>query len=129
MADREHPERMPVVYAPPNMDAVAIHRDVPYRHLDGKDTLADIYRPAGIGTGTLLPAAIFVHGDGPPGLGQPKEWGQYQGWGRLAAGGLEIEEVPGDHISVLEEPHVRSLAERLRVCLEKAQVEAGERIP
>jgi aspartate racemase len=52
-----------------------------------------------------------------------------RGWSRFAGGGLEIHEVPGDHISMLEEPHVRSLAERLRECLEKAQGEADAHLP
>lgn len=48
------------------------------------------------------------------------------GWGKLAGSGLEIHNVPGKHSDVesegmLTEPHVRVLAEKLRVCLEKAQ--------
>jgi thioesterase domain-containing protein len=42
-------------------------------------------------------------------------------WGRLAAGGVEIRVVPGNHLTTLREPHVRILAEELRVCLDKAQ--------
>lgn len=45
------------------------------------------------------------------------------GWRRLAGGGLEIHEVPGDHISVIAEPHVRILAEQLKICLDKAQAD------
>jgi len=40
------------------------------------------------------------------------------GWGELAVGGLEVHDVPGDHIGILKEPHVQVLAERLRECLE-----------
>ncbi len=39
---------------------------------------------------------------------------------RLAAGGVEIHEIPGDHGSITREPHVRILAEKLRTCLDKA---------
>jgi len=42
------------------------------------------------------------------------------GWADLAAGGLTIHEVPGDHVSILMEPNVRILAERLKLCLEGA---------
>jgi hypothetical protein len=42
------------------------------------------------------------------------------GWGELAAGGLEIHEVPGDHFSFWQEPNVRVLAERLTACLYRA---------
>jgi oxalate---CoA ligase len=41
----------------------------------------------------------------------------YLGWGKLAAGGIEIHEVPGYHISLIGEPHVRVLAEKLKACL------------
>lgn len=41
-------------------------------------------------------------------------------WEALATGGLEIHEVPGDHLSMVLEPHVRTLAEKLARCLDKA---------
>ena len=43
-----------------------------------------------------------------------------KGWGRLAAGGLDIRIVPGNHLGMLQEPHVRVLAEQLRACLDEA---------
>jgi amino acid adenylation domain-containing protein len=51
------------------------------------------------------------------------------GWDGLAAGGLEVHEVPGDHESTVKEPHVRVLAEKLRACLERAQRERSGRQP
>jgi thioesterase domain-containing protein/acyl carrier protein len=39
------------------------------------------------------------------------------GWQNLAGGGLEIHDVPGGHISMFEEPNVRTLAEELKVLL------------
>jgi aspartate racemase len=45
------------------------------------------------------------------------------GWSKLAAGGLEVHHVPGDHIGILKEPHVQVLAEKLRDCLEQAQAD------
>jgi thioesterase domain-containing protein/acyl carrier protein len=39
------------------------------------------------------------------------------GWGRLAKGGVEVRPVPGDHGSLLREPHVGALAISLRACL------------
>ena len=47
-----------------------------------------------------------------------------KGWGQLAVGGLEIRVVPGNHLGMLQEPHVRVLAQQLRDCLNKAQTEA-----
>jgi aspartate racemase len=42
------------------------------------------------------------------------------GWGDLVTGGLEIHQVSGDHLSMLQDPHVQGLAEKLRDCLSKA---------
>ncbi len=39
------------------------------------------------------------------------------GWGELAAGGLDIYEIPGSHLSMVQEPHVQVLAEKLSACL------------
>lgn len=39
------------------------------------------------------------------------------GWGKLAAGGVTIRETPGDHLSMIQEPHVQALAAQLRDCL------------
>ena len=41
-------------------------------------------------------------------------------WERFASE-VEIHEVPGDHLTMLDEPHVRFLAERLAACMEAAQ--------
>lgn len=41
-------------------------------------------------------------------------------WSSLAAGGLEIHIVPGDHLTMMEEPHVRVLARELQACLDRA---------
>jgi len=43
------------------------------------------------------------------------------GWGGLAGGGIEIWEIPGERPTVVDEPDVQFLAERLRACLEAAQ--------
>ncbi|MGH8069434.1 MAG: thioesterase domain-containing protein [Candidatus Entotheonellia bacterium] len=43
------------------------------------------------------------------------------GWSGLAAGGLEIYEVPGPFGAIILEPNVQIMADRLRVCLQTAQ--------
>jgi thioesterase domain-containing protein/acyl carrier protein len=49
-------------------------------------------------------------------------WGDLvDDWSNLAEGGLEIQDVPGNHYSIFEEPHVQVLAEKLRAYLDKAQ--------
>jgi thioesterase domain-containing protein/acyl carrier protein len=42
-------------------------------------------------------------------------------WSEWAGGGLDVHVVPGDHHGILREPHVRVLAERLRLLLNEAQ--------
>ena len=60
------------------------------------------------------PATLFRASDGPPADPPvPTDLG----WGRLAAGGVKIIDVPGDHASMVKEPDVRVLAERLTECL------------
>jgi len=43
------------------------------------------------------------------------------GWERFSAGLVNLHFVPGNHESLVAEPHVQVLAEQLRVCLEEAQ--------
>jgi amino acid adenylation domain-containing protein len=45
------------------------------------------------------------------------------GWGELSAEPVEIHVVPGDHITMMTEPHVQVLAEQLRICLNRAQAD------
>ena len=40
-----------------------------------------------------------------------------KGWDKLATGGVDLHVVPGDHFSMIREPHVHVLAERLRSCI------------
>ncbi|MGH9949389.1 MAG: thioesterase domain-containing protein, partial [Pyrinomonadaceae bacterium] len=47
------------------------------------------------------------------------------GWGPFVSGELEIHEVPGHHGSIIAEPYVKSLAEKLSYCVEKSIVETG----
>ena len=47
-------------------------------------------------------------------------------WQRWSTEALEIHEIPGDHNSIFEEPHVRVLADRLIECVQRARSESGE---
>jgi amino acid adenylation domain-containing protein len=42
------------------------------------------------------------------------------GWGDLVTGGVDVHYIPGSHLSLLDEPHVQVLAEKLKNCLNKA---------
>ena len=44
------------------------------------------------------------------------------GWSDMAADGLDVQVVPGSHDTLFAEPHVKILAEKLRVCIQKAHV-------
>jgi amino acid adenylation domain-containing protein len=50
-----------------------------------------------------------------------------EGWQGLVAGGLEKIRVSGNHLDLVKEPHVRTLAEKLRSCLDQAhrQIDVG----
>jgi thioesterase domain-containing protein/acyl carrier protein len=48
------------------------------------------------------------------------------GWGVVARGGVEVYEVPGDHMTILDQPRVAVLAKRLRSCLDAAQTGHGQ---
>jgi thioesterase domain-containing protein/acyl carrier protein len=48
-----------------------------------------------------------------------------KGWERLAAGGLEIKVVPGNHLGMLQEPHVKVLAAQLRACLQQTRTSSN----
>ena len=43
------------------------------------------------------------------------------GWRSLAADGLDVHTIPGNHTTIREEPNVRVLVDRLKLCLEKAR--------
>jgi len=45
------------------------------------------------------------------------------GWGRLAAQGVEVLTLPGQHYTMMQEPHVKVLAEKLRACIDGAAKE------
>ena len=51
------------------------------------------------------------------------------GWSEVAPGGLEIHDVPGDTYSMLQEPHVQGLAEKLRDCIDRVQRDDLAHIP
>lgn len=45
-----------------------------------------------------------------------------RGWSSLVDRGVEIYEIPGTHLGLLDEPNVQVLASKLKVCLEEAQI-------
>ncbi|HEX8424095.1 MAG TPA: non-ribosomal peptide synthetase, partial [Pyrinomonadaceae bacterium] len=55
-------------------------------------------------------------GDGTNGAGDMS-----QGWRELALGGVEVHRLPGDHYSILKQPYVDALAERIEQQLQKIE--------
>ena len=53
------------------------------------------------------------------GLVAGMEGGRFNGWQRLILGNIEVNECPGDHNSMCDQPHVRVLARRLRSYLQR----------
>ena len=49
-----------------------------------------------------------------------------EGWRKFVDGELEIYEIPGSHIGILEEPNVQVLAKKLKFCLDNAQAYSGQ---
>ncbi|WP_437840118.1 beta-ketoacyl synthase N-terminal-like domain-containing protein [Sorangium sp. So ce1153] len=47
------------------------------------------------------------------------------GWGLLAAGGVDVHAIPGEHLTVVRQPHVVVVADLLRACLEEADLRAA----
>lgn len=81
------PFRAPLLYRRPEMESVAVRRNLVYRHLPDAELLLDVYTPPGLIAGEARPALVFIHG-GPVRADQPlkpKDWGIYTGYGALAA--------------------------------------------
>ncbi len=43
------------------------------------------------------------------------------GWGDIVTGGLSVHPIRGSHQSLMQEPDVQNLVEKLKVCLENSQ--------
>ncbi|MBD2528165.1 amino acid adenylation domain-containing protein [Nostoc flagelliforme FACHB-838] len=41
------------------------------------------------------------------------------GWGKLALGGVDIYDISGIHNSIFKEPHVRSVSEKMKACIDQ----------
>jgi amino acid adenylation domain-containing protein len=48
--------------------------------------------------------------------------GKDKGWKELAAQGVDVRIVPGNHLNMYDEPHVQVLAREIKACLEEIQI-------
>jgi acetyl esterase/lipase len=74
----------PVVLTLPRMDDVRVIADQGYASAKDPRLLMDVYLPPGLKPGERRPVAMYVHGGTGSGT-NPKDWGVYRSWGRLAA--------------------------------------------
>ncbi|RCJ30651.1 non-ribosomal peptide synthetase [Nostoc punctiforme NIES-2108] len=44
------------------------------------------------------------------------------GWGQFSAQNIDIHVVPGDHITMMAQPHILTVAEQMGICIEQANV-------
>ncbi|MEA5552827.1 amino acid adenylation domain-containing protein [Anabaena cylindrica UHCC 0172] len=80
------------------------------RHLVVRDAIAQAYKNY---CPTVYPGQVIFF----RAVDQSQEYARYlKRWEELAAGGLEIHDIPGNHDSIMAEPHVSVLAEKLRRC-------------
>lgn len=83
MIDWDELRRQTVVYRVAGMERARVEKDLMYKVADGDALSLDLYHPPGDASTPALPAAVFVHGSAP--FLDLKDWGQYVGWGQLAA--------------------------------------------
>lgn len=75
-----------IVYALPGMELAGVKTAV-YKQVGTMALQMDVYTPAGVGPGKLLPAVVFIHGGPLPDnlATPPTRWGQFISYGQLAA--------------------------------------------
>src|SRR5262249_23662206 len=76
------------------------------------------YRPRGVYPGSVVIFRAADAAGGPPVDADP-------GWGAWVGGGVSVQPVPGAHDTFIGEPHVASLAEELRLRLDRVCGDSG----
>ncbi|HEY7768745.1 hypothetical protein, partial [Longimicrobium sp.] len=79
--------------------------------------------------GTLRGAVtLFRAADSPEtaGVSAEQEESRTLGWSALSSSPVEVHQVPGNHITITTEPHVRVLADLVRESLASARLRAGD---
>lgn len=74
----------PLVLRKPGTEQVKVTANLRYSNAADPNLLMDVYVAPGAKAGERRPIVLFVHG-GAGSESRPKDWGIYQGWGRLAA--------------------------------------------
>ena len=100
--------------APPDEGVAGRFAGVIRRNIDAIDAYARVPLPRFDGCVTAILAEESSLDGVDPRLDPRLAW-------RHAARAIEVHRVPGNHLSVLEPPHVQALAARIRACLEEAR--------
>ncbi|HJX29631.1 MAG TPA: hypothetical protein VJ885_17145, partial [Thermoanaerobaculia bacterium] len=95
---------------PPGLEAEEVQRRLALFRRNYQALLA--YSPGGRG----IPLALLVAEEGTADVAP---------WQALAQGDLEVDQIPGDHYSIVRLPAVQTLAARLRAYLDAAAVTLG----
>ncbi|MGE5224882.1 MAG: alpha/beta hydrolase [Omnitrophica WOR_2 bacterium] len=75
-----------VVYFVPGMNGMQVKRNITYKTAGEQALLFDVYAPPDLEPGSLRPAVIFIHEDGPEEqIKNAKDWEKYVSWGKLTA--------------------------------------------
>ncbi|MET0645777.1 MAG: amino acid adenylation domain-containing protein [Pyrinomonadaceae bacterium] len=85
------------------------------RNYTGRVALFRAEQSQGFLFGAEFPADRFENTEYWENVVDPRD--PLKGWGKLVTGGVDSRAVPGDHYTVLREPHVRALAAGLSACV------------
>jgi len=113
----------PLVYRVGGEDKVQVRKDLAYR--TDPEAKADVYQPAAGAPAGRAPVVVFIHGGVPAVPVRPKDWGIFQGWGRLmAASGFVA--VAFNHRLGFPEPFMAEAADNVEKLLAYVRGHAAE---
>ena len=114
--------------APPEYDVATLRESC--RTVWDRNRTASLYIPGRFsGTVTLFQAGARSRFMAEFLASRPEEERHVLGWEPLVGSPVELHEVPGSHVTLASEPHVRVLAERLREALSAARARAAGPAP
>lgn len=113
----------PLVYRVGGEEKVRVRKDIVYRAQP--EAKADVYEPPDNAKGSNAPLLILIHGGVPAVPVRPKDWGIFQGWGRLmAASGFVT--VAFNHRLGFPEPLMTEAADDVEMLLTYVRGHAAE---
>jgi acetyl esterase/lipase len=114
----------PLVLRKQGTESVRVTKDLRYTQADDPNLLMDVYAPPTLAAGERRPVVMFVHG-GAGSESRPKDWGIYQGWGRLAAASGFIG-VTFTHRLGFPNPYLQNSAEDVGAAMDYVRANAAK---